>query len=226
MIQSSFLNVFISFLINLYSQNNVSMGIFQPCPYGDTQCGFSVIRIAKKGKTMIKKKRKNILLIFCFAVCLYISCCTQSSGNRPQSLYIVSNINGSRGFESLRNSTDEYFFGTNTEICQFSISEQEIIDRFGNGESIHTYAVCDDYIFFLTNKGRSGEPEKIWRYDRESRVCELYIETKNCTRMIVYDGFLFYGHDDIYACPVDGNPEENCVSLMEQFQDTGPIVQN
>ncbi|MCH5338592.1 MAG: hypothetical protein J1E03_07415 [Acetatifactor sp.] len=171
---------------------------------------------------MFEKKIKKILIVCCLILCL-CSGCTYNNQNNPNSLYVVMNINGSKN-----NGEDDYYFTTYREIHQFSVSEQEIINsvRYEDGEdgAIDNFAVCDEYIFFLTDVGWVQDPEKIWRYDRESRIYELFLETRHCGRMTVYDGNLLYGRDDIYVCPIDGNPDEDCVSLLEQFPDTDSIV--
>lgn len=165
-------------------------------------------------------KAEKVLILCCLFLCLCTGC-SYGNENKPHSKYIVMNINGDKN-----DSEDDYFFKTSRTIYQFSISEQEIIDsiRYEDGV-IDDFAVCDEYIFFLTGRGMR-EPEKIWRYDRESRTCEVYLETDNCYRMAVYDGNLLYGQDDVFVCPIDGNPDEDCVSLMEQFGDTDSIVQS
>lgn len=161
------------------------------------------------------------MVICCFILCM-CSGCSYNSENKSNH-YIVLNINGDE-----ENAVDDYFFHTSKAIYRFSISEQEIIDsiRCDDGGFIDDFAICDEYVFFLTGRGMPGEPEKIWRYNRESHICELYLVTENCYRMTVHDGYLLYGHDDIYACPINGNPDEDCISLMEQFFDGDSIAQS
>lgn len=145
--------------------------------------------------------------------------CSGCSYDNDSNQYIVRNINGNN-----KSADDHYFFDYGGKIYQFSISEQEIIDIINSddGSYIDDFAVCDEYIFYSSGGMGTGKPGKIWRYDRENRTSELHLETEECVRMIVYDGNLLYGHDNVYVCPIDGNPGEDSVGLMEQFIDTTP----
>ena len=121
-------------------------------------------------------------------------------------------------------SEDTIFFQFPEVGCvvgQFSVPEQKIIMRYPRVDTARRYVVTDPYIFYGSNM------RKIWRCHREASDPERSNESWNIeefdidvssTRLAEYDGFLFYGNfSDVYACPVDGNPETDSISLMEQF---------
>lgn len=160
------------------------------------------------------------VMFICFVLMTLMCGCKYFENNNTQDCsYLVQGI---------RRDTEEvsadYFFSTKT-IYQFSISEQEIVGTYGEDEWIANYAVCDKYIFYLTDTGKVDTSEKIWKYDRLTGTSELFLETQYCYCMTVYDGYLFYGSEDIYICPIDGDPEKDNVSLMKQFSEDAPINQ-
>lgn len=127
-------------------------------------------------------------------------------------------------------SGDSLFFrvpGVGCAVCRFSIPDQETIKV--NPDAIHAqrYVVTDQYIFYGSNTGT------LWRYHREtsgtgndgeSQGTEEFHTGLPCTRLSAYGGFLFYGTDrDVYACPLDGNPETDSVSLMGQFEENDGV---
>ena len=175
-----------------------------------------------------RKITKIIFLMLCIsALCLaalYFFLHNFRNNSQDAYEYVVRRINGKENA-----GTENYYFTVGGYVLQFSIPEQEITGQYspegelkGAGQSstyIDTYAIGEGYIFMATDRGNPDIGGRIWKYDMETHTCELFMETSNCSDMEVYDGFLLFGERDIYVCPVDGNPEEDCISLFEQFPD-------
>ena len=131
--------------------------------------------------------------------------------------YIAYNLNN-EGYDS-----DDFFFtsGSNYTIKKFSIPDQEITE-YGVDELINEYAVSDEYLFFSTNGETKDAPQRIWKYDRLLETYEVFLEVPKCVFMEVCEGFLLWGDGyEICAVPVDGNPEKDCVSILELFGEDG-----
>lgn len=166
----------------------------------------------------MKKVNKFLPYIFLFLICLLI--------RWHISERVWSDRNKFYWGEKVQTdgSGDSLFFripGAGCAVCQFSIPDQETIKVNPGVISAQRYVVTDQYIFYGSNTGT------LWRYHRETFGLEnddesLEIEEFHtgvpCTRLSAYNGFLFYGtYRDVCACPLDGNPETDSISLMEQF---------
>lgn len=127
---------------------------------------------------------------------------------------------------------DEYYIRTDSKIYCFSVSTGELLPimeypgyrpRSGSDDEdsrITEYVVREDAVWFATiedENGRNESRNKLWKYDRETGVCELFLEAeKDIWRLGEHEGWLLYGGRDIYACPVDGKPGEDSINLWEQ----------
>ncbi len=139
-----------------------------------------------------------ILAMLCFFTCAVWHDRDDSHG------YFVRRINGKENA-----GTENYYFTVGGYVLQFSIPEQEITGRYssegeqkGTGQSstsIDTNAIGEGYIFIATDRGNPDIAGRIWKYDMETHTCELFMETRECSRMEVYDGFLLFGERDIYV---------------------------
>lgn len=127
---------------------------------------------------------------------------------------------------------DEYYIGTDSKIYCFSVSSGELATVMeypgykpqskDEGSRITKYAVREDAVWFATEDNDDGpglERKKLWKYDRATGVCELFLEAEKGTeiwRLGEHDGWLFYGGRKIYACPVDGTPGEDSFNVWDQ----------
>lgn len=148
-----------------------------------------------------------------FFLCLFLMCgCAKEESVR----YIVRGINSTE-------QGDDYYLNLSREIWQYSVSSREVTNIYGNGRYLDWYAADDDYLFLVVRAENVNSKDELWKVDRKTGTYDLFMKEKNVKSLTVYDGFLFYGtygiHDDIYVCPTDGNPEEDSISLFEQFKD-------
>lgn len=56
-----------------------------------------------------------------------------------------------------------------TEIWQYSVSEQKVVNRYGGLGSIDCFAADENYIFFVVNASSKFAVEgEMWRVDRKT----------------------------------------------------------
>lgn len=159
-----------------------------------------------------KKGKRWMLPVIVFLFLLLLCGCEKDE----QGSYKVRRINSAE-------QSDDYYIKLDHKILQYSVSKQEVTDSYENVESIDYYAIDDDYIFLVVNSKNVALEEELLKVDRQTRACDFFMETNHCSRLAIADGFLLYGEDryygDIYVCPIDGNPETDSISLLEQFAD-------
>lgn len=170
-------------------------------------------RYHQEGRKNGMNNRKMRIMSGIFFLCLFLMCgCAKEESVR----YIVRRINSTE-------QGDDYYLNLSREIWQYSVSRQEVTNIYGNGGHLDWYAADDDFLFFVVKAKSVDLKDELWKVDRRTGAYDLFMKGKNITSLAIYDGFLFYGtygiHDDVYVCPTDGNPEEDSISLFEQFKD-------
>lgn len=95
-------------------------------------------------------------------------------------------------------------------LLLYSISHQNIIERYNFECRIWDFAITDSSIYFL-NGGT------LWKMNRNTMEQES-TEIRRVYRLAAHDGYIFYGDkSDIFVFPEGGDPQVDAVSLQEQF---------
>lgn len=180
--------------------------------------------------SMKKRFKVSRLVVLCLLCLFLLGGCMpdHSDGSGENYSYEVQWLYQGEG----ETAPDEYYICTGSKIYCFSVSTGEILpimeypgyrpmsDGDVEDSRITEYVVREDAIWFATiedERGRNQSRNKLWKYDRETEACYLFLEAeKDIWRLGEHEGWLFYGGRDIYACPVDGRPEEDSFNLWEQ----------
>lgn len=165
---------------------------------------------------MIRTKRRKGIWLGILTLMLSLLCGCESA-DESRNHYVVRCLNSAA-------QGDDYFLLWGSEIKQYSLSEQKVVNRYGCGKTIECFAADENYIFFVVEAHSTPRVDgEMWRVERETGEYELIMKTNTICTLTLTEGYLFYGtygkHGDIYVCPANGNFETDSISLLEQFED-------
>lgn len=174
--------------------------------------------------------KKIALAVTCFCCLFQLGSCKSDPAHQPGTPEFKANFCYEAFWyfqgddpDAGQNVPDGYSFLCGGKIYVYSVADREIIQVLSSKNSrIDDYAINDDYVFFVTGKSTvPGSPNaRLWKYDRKTDTCELFTEISKYNRHLeLHQGYVFYGEQDVNVCPIDGDPEEDSISLLAQFPD-------